>query len=388
MRSLLTIFVIFASLMAAVVRAEKPLRPKQTAVIEEFPLPNSYFPFDAEVWQHKEEMLDGIEGNLVFLASSHGLDAYKRFAEVGISQARVEQSLERFRELLMRASSQNDFAEGLKREFVLFRSAGRDGMGTVRFTGYFQPVYEASRERTKSFQYPIFGKHDKFEQWAKPHPTRVQLEGYDGRGSPTSPVKGIEIAWLRTRYEVFMMQLQGSAILHATDGTQMAIGFAAGTDYRFRGISKEFLQRNKVSWSKLQPFFEKHPESLNEVMSQNNRFVFFRENPDPLPLGSLGLPVMPERSIATDKSKLPPGAIGIIRAALPQATPNGKVEMVSRTRLVLDQDTGSGIKGPGRVDIFMGTGVEAQRKANHMLTDGELYYLLIKHWQEPVAALP
>ncbi|MCB0334093.1 MAG: hypothetical protein KDD55_11375 [Bdellovibrionales bacterium] len=48
------------------------------------------------------------------------------------------------------------------------------------------------------------------------------------------------------------------------------------------------------------------------------------------------------------------------------------------TRLVLDQDTGSAIKGPARVDIFMGTGPEAQRRANHVYSQGSLYYLIHK----------
>jgi membrane-bound lytic murein transglycosylase A len=79
---------------------------------------------------------------------------------------------------------------------------------------------------------------------------------------------------------------------------------------------------------------------------------------------------------------LPPGAVGIIRAALPQDTPGGKMTVVRRTRFVLDQDTGNAIKGPGRVDVFMGTGSEAQRKASHLLSDGELYYLLLRTWRE------
>ena len=45
---------------------------------------------------------------------------------------------------------------------------------------------------------------------------------------------------------------------------------------------------------------------------------------------------------------------------------------------MLDQDTGSAIKGPGRVDIFMGTGSDAQKKANSISSNGELYYLLLR----------
>jgi membrane-bound lytic murein transglycosylase A len=46
---------------------------------------------------------------------------------------------------------------------------------------------------------------------------------------------------------------------------------------------------------------------------------------------------------------------------------------------VLDQDTGSAIKGPGRVDIFMGTGSLAGERAGLMSDEGQLYYLLSKN---------
>jgi membrane-bound lytic murein transglycosylase A len=45
---------------------------------------------------------------------------------------------------------------------------------------------------------------------------------------------------------------------------------------------------------------------------------------------------------------------------------------------VLDQDTGSAIVGPGRVDIFMGTGDKAGEKAGLVNATGKLYYLLLK----------
>jgi membrane-bound lytic murein transglycosylase A len=47
-------------------------------------------------------------------------------------------------------------------------------------------------------------------------------------------------------------------------------------------------------------------------------------------------------------------------------------------RYVLDQDTGSAIQGPGRVDIFMGTGAQAGERAGRINDTGELYYLLLK----------
>ncbi|MCY7337079.1 MAG: hypothetical protein LH613_12850 [Chamaesiphon sp.] len=48
------------------------------------------------------------------------------------------------------------------------------------------------------------------------------------------------------------------------------------------------------------------------------------------------------------------------------------------SRYVLDQDTGSAITGPGRVDYFMGTGKTAGDRAGVTGGPGYLYYLLLK----------
>lgn len=47
-------------------------------------------------------------------------------------------------------------------------------------------------------------------------------------------------------------------------------------------------------------------------------------------------------------------------------------------RYVLDQDTGGAILGPGRVDIFVGTGTAAGEQAGQVNTNGALYYLLLR----------
>ena len=41
----------------------------------------------------------------------------------------------------------------------------------------------------------------------------------------------------------------------------------------------------------------------------------------------------------------------------------------------LDQDTGSAIQAPGRCDLYMGVGAEAENRAGHQLYEGFLYYL-------------
>jgi membrane-bound lytic murein transglycosylase A len=51
---------------------------------------------------------------------------------------------------------------------------------------------------------------------------------------------------------------------------------------------------------------------------------------------------------------------------------------VAFSRFVLNQDKGSAIKGPGRVDLFCGFGETAEAIAGSLKEKGELYFLIKK----------
>jgi membrane-bound lytic murein transglycosylase A len=75
---------------------------------------------------------------------------------------------------------------------------------------------------------------------------------------------------------------------------------------------------------------------------------------------------------------MPPGALALIHAPIPFKKATGTMENRTISRYVLDQDTGGAIKGPGRVDYFLGTGSEAGDRAGVTVSNGQLYYLLLK----------
>jgi membrane-bound lytic murein transglycosylase len=64
--------------------------------------------------------------------------------------------------------------------------------------------------------------------------------------------------------------------------------------------------------------------------------------------------------------------------AVPEARPGGGVAWVSFSRLVLNQDAGGAIRGPGRIDVFWGPGSDADLAASEMKESGELYFLVPK----------
>src|SRR5258708_35400554 len=116
-----------------------------------------------------------------------------------------------------------------------------------------------------------------------------------------------------------------------------------------------------------------NPKRLEELLNQNPSFVFFRELPlvDPAsgPVGALGVPLAPGRSIAVDPRYVPLGAPVFLATTFPaSATP--------LTRLVIAQDTGGAIRNPGRADFFWRFGPEAGAQGGCMRRQGRIWDLL------------
>ncbi len=335
---------------------------------------------DDQIWtKDRGELLQAINQSLRYLNTSNAAKAYRNYPVKGVTLERVKRSLLRFRTLVKQARSPEFLQAAVKKEFVFYQAIGNDNQGKVHFTGYFEPIYTASRQKTAEYRYPLYRKPANFSSWTKPHPTRAKLEGKDGLGG-NKLLKGNELAWFKERLEPYLVQIQGSAKLRLTNGKTISVSFDGNTDYPYVSLGKELVkdgifQAGELTLPILIDYLEKHPQAVDRYVPRNNRFIFFREtSATTKATGSLGLPVIAERSIATDKSMMPPAALAVLVTQIPNS--NLQKEWVSR--YVLDQDTGSAIKGAGRVDIFMGTGKLAGDRAGLMSDDGQLYYLLLK----------
>ncbi|HEY9748166.1 MAG TPA: murein transglycosylase A, partial [Allocoleopsis sp.] len=364
--------------------AVQPLQPVTASVSR-----STALGIDDKLWAEpgqrgdRAALLAAIDHSLAYLQTPKATADYQKYAVSGITRDRVRRSLIRFRQLVVKARSTTELQATVQREFVFYQSVGKDNQGAVAFTGYFEPTYAASRVRTAEYRYPLFRAPANLAQWPKTQPTRAQLEGKDGLQFTKGPLKGLELVWLRDRLEAFLIQVQGSARLQMTDGSTMTVGFAGKTNHPYTGVGRELVKDGKMrledlTLPNLLAYFQQHPEDLDLYLPRNRSFVFFRETYGAAATGSLGVPVTAERSIATDKSLMPPGALALIYTQLPKQSASGKLEQRPVSRYVLDQDTGSAIKGPGRVDIFMGTGVKAGDRAGLTNSTGQLYYLLLK----------
>ncbi|MEH2268086.1 MAG: murein transglycosylase A [Nostoc sp.] len=331
----------------------------------------------------KKALMTAIARSLQYLQTANGAAAYQNYPVAGITRDRVIKSLQRFRELLLKTNSATELHQAIEREFVLYQSVGKDNKGAVLFTAYYEPLYAASRVPTAEYRYPVYRLPPDFNSWTKPHPTREELEGGDGLQSAKGKLRGLELFWFRDRLEPYLAQIEGSARLQLPDGTQTTIGYAGNTAYNYKSIGRELVDDGKlplegITLPIILNFFQKHPQELNIYIPRDRSFVFFQENHGEPAQGSINVPLTAERSIATDKSLMPPGALALIRASIPFANPTGKMQERIVSRYVLDQDTGGAIKGAGRVDYFLGTGKIAGDRAGVTVSNGQLFYLLLK----------
>lgn len=331
----------------------------------------------------KKALISAIAHSLQYLQTPNAVAAYQKYQVVGIKHDRVFKSLKRFQELLIKTNSATELHQAIEREFVFYQSVGKDGKGSVLFTAYYEPLYAASRVPTAEYRYPVYRLPPDFNSWTKPHPTREELEGADGLQGAKGKLRGLELFWFRDRLEPYLAQIQGSAKLQLTDGTQTTIGYADNIAYNYKSIGRELANDGKLPLQGMTmpiilDYFQKYPQELNIYIPRDRSFVFFQENHGEPAQGSINVPLTAERSIATDKSLMPPGALALIHTSIPFVNSAGKMEERIISRYVLDQDTGGAIKGAGRVDYFLGTGKIAGDRAGVTVSNGQLFYLLLK----------
>jgi membrane-bound lytic murein transglycosylase A len=118
-------------------------------------------------------------------------------------------------------------------------------------------------------------------------------------------------------------------------------------------------------------------ERAGLLMRENPSFIFFRRveglRPDQGPIGALGVPLTPMRSIAVDPAFVPLGAPVFIATQAPQGAAAAAAPV---RRLVVAQDTGGAIRGNARGDLFFGWGREAGERAGRMREPVAMFVLL------------
>lgn len=188
------------------------------------------------------------------------------------------------------------------------------------------------------------------------------------------------IAWADDPVDAFFLEIQGSGRVQLRDGSMLRIGYADQNGHPYQAIGKTLVKRgalkkDEVTAPAIQQWLRAHPRQAREVMQTNPGVVFFRELPvDPAdpeagPVGALGVPLTPERSLAVDRSRIPLGSPVFIQSTHP-------VSQQPLNRVMLAQDTGGAIRGKRRGDFFWGFGHEAGVNAGLMKAPVTMWVLV------------
>lgn len=193
--------------------------------------------------------------------------------------------------------------------------------------------------------------------------------------------RGLEIAWARSKVDLFFVHVQGAARLLFPDGEVKRITYAAKTGHPFSPIGRLLLDRGEldpktISMQTIRKWLADHPDEVDGVLWHNRSYIFFREADvaglDMGPIAAAKVPLVAGRALAVDRLIHTFGFPFFIHAPSLTHLDNGK----PFARLMLALDTGSAIVGPARGDIFTGSGFEAGELAGTVRNDADFYMLL------------
>ena len=300
----------------------------------------------------------------------------QHYPYLDIDHPRVVATLRAFRQLVEQAKGRPDAGQvidsEIRRNYEVYKSIGApnsSGGGytdRVLFTGYFTPIYEASLTRTGPYQWPLFKRPADLatdpatgettgrkgaDGRVTPYLTRSEIEG-SGR-----PLANLEYVFLKSRWEAYVITVQGSARLKLTDGRTLEIGYAGHNGYEYTSPGRQMvadglIAPDQLNLKSLGAYFAAHPEAADKYLWLNKRTVFFTERPGG-PFGSLNVPVTTWASIATDKNQRP----NIYPRSMPAFlnVPVPRSDNPSQTwkfeGFMMDQDSGGAIRASGRCDI-------------------------------------
>lgn len=280
-----------------------------------------------------------------------------------------------FEKALTWTGTPRDFFERYFQPFEIIPADQPNGF----VTGYYEPELKGSLVPHPDYPVPVLARPPELvtvpQGQTPPPPVDSSLQSYikTPSGPQSAPTRadiedgayagrGLEIAWLRDRVDLFFMHVQGSARLIMPEGRVVRLVYAGRNGHPYTSIGKVIvaeghLPLEQASLGPLKAWLRAHPAEARRIMRLNQSSIFFSvdDTLDPLdgPIGAAGHPLVTDRSIAIDRTLWPYGLPFFISAALDEPV----------KRLFIAQDTGSAIVGPARADLFFGSGEAAGLRA-------------------------
>lgn len=259
-----------------------------------------------------------------------------------------------------------------------------------KFTSYYESALNASYHKSDKYRFPIYGRPNdmievNLQEFDKSLPNKrfvgrikdKKLVPYYTRDEITNNnLDAPVILWSDSYIDIYVMQIQGSAVATLDDGSKVRIGYAETNGREFKGIGsilleKGLLKPGQASMGSIKKWLKENIDTSIPHMNENQRYVFHRLIDAPGPLGAQGIPLTAGRSLAVDKTIVPLGSL----LWLETKGPNKE----NIHKLVVAQDIGGAIKGAVRGDYFWGSGKDdILELAGKMHSTGQYYILIPK----------
>ncbi len=347
-----------------------------------------------------EGLEKALEQSLVYL------ERVRDFRPVVLNERSVDKELvlSTLRHFLQRLRERRLDARTLAEEFDWYVAKNPSEEGSeMLITGYYEPILSARRQPDDRYRYPIYEPPPDLIRVAVERFPAVKLDPVGVRsligrveGRILVPYysrqeidsggalvgKGTVMAWLDNPFDVFVLHVQGSGILRFEDGVERRVGYAASNGHPYVSVGKILIEegvipREEMSLQSLRRYFAAHPERTAELLERNPSYIFFRWVEEG-PVGSLNVPLTPGRSAALDPEVYPKALVGFLEGTLPDPRSESSAATAPFSRWVVHQDGGGAIRGPHRLDLFCGTGPEAELTAGRLKSPGRFYVLLKK----------
>jgi peptidoglycan lytic transglycosylase A len=231
----------------------------------------------------------------------------------------------------------------------------------------------------------IWGRVDRRGDLVR-YPTRAQIKG----GALDN--KHLEILWVDDPVDALFAQIEGSGVVTLDDGSTVWIEFAGKNGRAYRGVGGVLrgsgaLARGQGTMQGIRRWFAQHPDRFDEIADQDASFVFFKISARPGAVGSEHVILTAKRSAAVDRAFVAHATPLWIdtRAPVP-----GRHATAPWRHLVIAQDTGGGIRGPVRADLYWCDDEAAAEVAGRLGGRGRYWLLLPRglHVSSPPLAPP
>lgn len=282
-----------------------------------------------------------------------------------------------------------------EKQFTPYVAAGKQGP-EGKLTGYYVQEMRGSRKRSAKYRYPVHGrpkdlvmvdlsKHIRDAHgrriWGRLNDKGDLVPYYTRQEIRTGALakQGLELLYVDNPVDLLFAHIEGSAKVVMDDGSVVWLEFAGKNGRAYRGVGGVLKSMGQLTapgsgtMQGIRAWFDANPTKFDQVVDQSHSYVFFSESKQAGAVGSQMVTLTAQRSMAIDRAFIAHSTPIWVETRAPVP---GKPGSAPWRKLLIAQDTGGGILGAVRGDIYWGDDAIAAELGGRMGGAGRYWLLL------------